>query len=581
MILRRPLPVLIALSLLIPGCAKSGKPGVPAATSYNDSKSSLFVEVAKQAGINFTADTGIGGKRLYFIESTPAGGGFVDIDRDGNLDVILLQPGASSVDQLKGPRALTGLFRNQGDGTFTDAIKGSGLDKDLGFAHGVAVADYDNDGYSDILITAYPRNFLFRNLGGSGKFEDVSERVGLAKTHSTGFATSAAFGDIDNDGRLDLYICYYSPWTPETDKPCKNAQGTRDYCTPEIYDADTHRLFRNTPKGFVDITKASGIEVNKGRGLAVAFVDYDQDGKQDIFVANDLSPSFLWHNNGGLKFTDKAVEAGCAYSENGSLMAGMGIAIADYDRTSRPSMFVTNFAGMPNTLFKNIGDGFFENAADTSRIAQAHMKYLSFGCEFLDYDNDGWQDLMTADGHVQLSVDTKQSVGVKQAKRLYRNAGNATFSPIEAPEALGSLAEPVISRGLATADINNDGFVDVLATNQNSPAQLFLNRGSATTNSVSFILRGRKSNADGSHARITLISPNGQKQVDWVKAGSSYLSASDRRVIFGTGDTKGEYSAIIKWPSGIEDKVAKLKPGALYEILEGSGLKSTTPYKVK
>ena len=443
--IRRPLPALIALSLLIPGCAKSGKPGTSAASSYNDYKSSLFVDVAKQAGVNFTADTGIGGKRLYFIESTPAGGGFVDIDRDGNLDVILLQPGASSVDQLTGPRALTGLFRNNGDGTFTDAIKGSGLDKDLGFAHGVAVADYDNDGYSDILVTAYPRNFLFRNLGGSGKFEDVSERVGLAKTHSTGFATSAAFGDIDNDGRLDLYICYYSPWTPETDKPCKNAQGTRDYCTPEIYDADTHRLFRNTPKGFVDITKASGIEANKGRGLAVAFVDYDQDGKQDIFVANDLSPSFLWHNNGGLKFTDKAVEAGCAYSENGSLMAGMGIAIADYDRTSRPSMFVTNFAGMPNTLFKNIGDGFFENAADTSRIAQAHMKYLSFGCEFLDYDNDGWQDLMTADGHVQLSVDTKQSVGVKQAKRLYRNAGNATFAPIENPEALGPLGEPVIS----------------------------------------------------------------------------------------------------------------------------------------
>jgi hypothetical protein len=172
--IHRPLPALIALSLLIPGCAKSGKPGASAAPSYNDYKSSHFVDVAKQAGINFTADTGIGGKRLYFIESTPAGGGFVDIDRDGNLDVILLQPGASSVDQLTGPRALTGLFRNNGDGTFTDAIKGSGLDKDLGFAHGVAVADYDNDGYSDILVTAYPRNFLFRNLGGAGKFQDVS-----------------------------------------------------------------------------------------------------------------------------------------------------------------------------------------------------------------------------------------------------------------------------------------------------------------------------------------------------------------------------------------------------------------------
>jgi len=576
-----PISVLLALGILLPGCAPTTKAPVSTTVDSNQYASSLFVDVAKSAGVNFTADTGIGGKRLYFIESTPAGGGFIDIDGDSNLDVILLQPGASSVDQLKGPRPFTGLFRNRGDGTFEDAIKGSGLDKDLGFAHGVAVADYDNDGYSDILITSYPRNFLFRNLGGSGKFEDVSERVGLAGTHSTGFATSAAFGDIDNDGRLDLYICYYSPWTPETDKPCKNAQGSRDYCTPEIYDADTHRLFRNTPKGFVDITKSSGIEANKGRGLAVAFVDYDQDGKQDIFVANDLSPSFLWHNNGGLKFTDKAVEAGCAYSENGSLMAGMGIAIADYDRTSRPSMFVTNFAGMPNTLFKNIGDGFFENAADTSRIAQAHMKYLSFGCEFLDYDNDGWQDLMTADGHVQLSVDTKQSVGVKQAKRLYRNAGNATFSPIEAPEALGPLAEPVISRGLATADINNDGFVDVLATNQNSPTQLFLNRGNAAVSSISFKLRGRKSNADGSHAQITLIASDGTKQMDWVRAGSSYLSASDRRVIFGTGESKKAFTAIIKWPSGVVDRLANVKPGNQYAVSEGKGIQTSTPYRAK
>jgi hypothetical protein len=234
---------------------------------------------------------------------------------------------------------------------------------------------------------------------------------------------------------------------------------------------------------------------------------------------------------------------------------------------------------MPNTLFRNIGDGFFENAADTSRIAQAHMKYLSFGCEFLDYDNDGWQDLMTADGHVQLSVDTKQSVGVKQAKRLYRNAGNATFTPIEAPEALGPLAEPVISRGLATGDINNDGFIDVLATNQNSPAQLFQNRGQAGANSISFQLRGVKSNADGSHAQITLISEDGKKQNDWVRAGSSYLSASNRRVIFGTGASRGSFTAIIKWPTGIIDKLKGVKSGALYTVTEGRGVTKVAPYR--
>ena len=569
-----------ALALcLIMGCTpKPEPPKAPLIASPN----ALFEDVAPKAGVRFTANTGVSGGRFYFIESTPSGGGFIDFDNDGNLDLFLVQPGgASSPDQLKGERPHCALFRNNGEGAFTEATAGSGFDKDLGYAHGIAVADYDNDGYDDIFVTSTPHNFLFRNEKGTGKFTDVTAKRGLDKTHSTGYATSAAFGDYDNDGKLDLYVCYYGPWSPATDKPCTNAQRQRDYCTPEIYESDVHQLFHNDGTRFTDVSERSGINKSKGRGLAVAFIDYDEDGKQDIFVANDLTPNMLWHNKGGGVFENVASEAGCAYAENGSLMAGMGIGIGDYNRTGHASLFVTSFAGMPNTLFKNQGDGLFENVADTSRVASAHMKYLSFGCEFIDYDADGWLDLMMSNGHVQLFVDPKLSVGLKQPKRLYRNQANGTFLPIEDATLLGDLNKPVISRGLAIGDFDNDGWLDALATNQNDPAQLFRNRGVGKNATIGFKLIGRKSNRNGCHAKIILTDSTGAVHTDWVRAGSSYLSASDRRVYFGLGSATKATNVEVHWPSGTVDKLADLSAGVLYTLTEGESVTQTTPFRAK
>lgn len=314
---------------LLSGCpgSKNATPPTPPNTLPNTqagANTALFEEVAEKANVHFKLDNGFNNK-FYFIESTPAGCALFDFDNDGYLDALLLQSGSSrSPDKVKN-RPHSALYHNRGDGTFQEVTQGSGLDKDLGYAHGVAIGDYDNDGYSDLFITAYGANHLFHNENGTGKFRDVTQQMGLSKVHSAGFATSAAFGDYNNDGKLDLYVCYYSTWNWSNDKPCADAKGNSDYCSPEIYKPDTHRLYRNDGDHFSDVSDESGISKSEGRGLAVAFIDYDGDGKQDIFVANDMSPNMLWHNLGNGMFEEVAALAGCAYNADGVVMAGMGI----------------------------------------------------------------------------------------------------------------------------------------------------------------------------------------------------------------------------------------------------------------
>ncbi len=564
------------LAALLPGCRSKlhAPPADPAADSRADA--ALFSDVAGRAGIHFVHTNGAVGK-FYYIEITPAGCAFVDYDGDGFPDILLIQSGPSGPLAPGQARPHCALYHNNGDGTFTDVTAGSGLDKDLGYAQGVAVGDYDNDGYDDLFITSYPHNFLFHNERGSGRFTDVTHKMGLDKPHSTGYATSAAFGDYDNDGRLDLCVCYYAPWTPSRDKPCQSPQGSRDYCSPQIYDPDTPQLWHNDGGRFTDVTHRAGLDRAKGRGLAVAFLDDSGSGRQDIFIANDITPNMLWRNNGDGTFINVATRAGVAYAEGGQSMAGMGIGLADYDHSGRESLFLTNFSGQPKTLFRNIGRGLFEDVSTVSGLSLPQMDFLSFGCEFLDYDADGWPDLIVANGHVQVHIaEMSAATTYAERKQLFHNGGHGTFQEVTDPAALGDLALPTVARGLAVGDYDNDGRLDVLVNNQNGPAQLFHNQDSSPNHWVSFKTVGVRSNRDGCGARFTLVA-GGVRQIGTVRAGSSYLSHSDGRVYFGLGAASRIAQVSVRWPSGARDEIRGLAADAVYVVTEGRGVTARQP----
>lgn len=572
--MRSSFSILLILLVCLSGCTGSPSPAPsPTQPAASSEKPVLFEDVTARSGIRFVQQNGVVESRPLFPETTPAGCAFFDYDKDGWQDILLIQSGSLHAND-KAPRPHSALYRNRGDGTFEEVTAGSGLDKDLGYGHGVAIGDYDNDGFEDIFITAFNRNYLFHNERGTGKFTDVSARMGLDKTHSTGYATSAAFGDYDNDGRLDLYVCYYCPWTLATDKACHDTRHRREYCSPEIYPTDAHVLYHNDGSRFVDVSAKTGIAKVKGRGLAVAFIDYDEDGRQDIFVANDLSGNMLWHNEGNGKFVEKGGEVGCRYGSNGELMAGMGIAIGDYDRSGHESLFVSNFQDMPNMLFKNTGEGFMEDVSVQSRVGPLHMPFLTFGCEFLDYDADGWLDILTANGHVQMRG--QGVTGMKQAKQLFHNERNGGFQDITDASALGDMRRATIARGLAVGDFDNDGRIDALFSNQNDPPQLFRNRVQNGNHWVSFKTVGTRSNRDGLHTRF-ILTAGGKRLIGTVRAGSSYLSVSDRRVYFGLGDQTRIEKVEVIWPSGTRDVLTEPSVDQSYVVTEGKGITGRLP----
>ncbi|HEU4753704.1 MAG TPA: CRTAC1 family protein, partial [Armatimonadota bacterium] len=518
----------LAALALAPGCRD-----VRNATAARAAPAGLFTDVAERAGVRFRLDSGARG-RHYLIETTGSGCAFFDYDGDGRPDLLFVQAGPLPWERKAGTEPRNRLYRNRGDGTFADVTAGSGLE-DTGYSQGVAVGDYDGDGYKDVFVAAYGGNHLFRNLNGSGRFQDVTARAGLAdNARGPRWCTSAAFGDYDNDGRLDLYVCRYSDWSPETEKHCTNPRGSPSYCSPEVYPPAEHALYRNNGDGtFADVSRKAGITARQGHGLGVAWLDFNGDGWEDLFVANDLSPFLLWRNNGNGTFTDVAEHAGVAYSDMGQLLSGMGVAVRDFNGDGLEDLFVTNFYGQMNALYRNDGKQMFTNVTVPSGIGPASFNRLAFGCEFLDFDRDGLPDLLVGNGHVNEDVAAySQGVDYAEPKSLLRNNGNGTFTDLR--DGLGSLAVPRVTRGLAVCDFDGDGHLDAAASDQDGPAELLRYTGPSSGHWLMIDPRGTTGNRDGYHAKVT-VRAGGRTYFSEVRSGSSYQSHSDSRLYFGLG----------------------------------------------
>jgi hypothetical protein len=555
--------LMIAALLMLSGCTGARKPAPPAGSPSAIAQPGLFQDVAGAAGIRFQHASGATTDHR-FAEITGSGCAFLDFDRDGWLDVFLLDAG--SLDSGK-PPARNALYRNV-EGRFQDITEDSGL-VSTGYSQGVAVGDYDNDGYPDLYVTAYGRNHLFHNERGSGRFKDVTEPAGVADVdQGPRYSLSAAWGDYDRDGDLDLFVTHYVVWRPETDQPCVNALGKRGYCSPEKYQGDRSRLYRNEGNGtFKDVSERTRIGQAKGRAMGAVWLDFDDDGWEDLFVTCDLTPNLLFRNTGKGGFEEVALDANVAYGEMGTPLSGMGVAAGDYDNDGREDLHVTNFSHQPNSLFLNRGRGLFENTSVLSGIAEPSNLLLGWGCEFLDYDLDGRQDVVVANGHIQEEIARLvPGLTYAQPKSLYRNLGDGLFRSL--PDGIGDLAVPTVARGLAVGDYNNDGRPDLLVNNQNGAAQLLRNQGTGTAHSLSIELVGRRSNRDGQQARITVYAA-GKRQVRRARTNGSFCSSSDPRVLFGTGTAVTVDRVEVRWPGGATVLTRHLASDRIWRWTEG------------
>jgi len=525
-----------------------------------------LTDITTSAGIQFKHNSGAyGGK--FLPETMGSGCAFLDYDGDGWQDILLINgmdwPGH------KRQRSTLKLYRNNRNGTFTDVTKAAGLDIEM-YGMGVAVGDYNNDGFPDLLITCVGQNRLFKNTG-HGKFIDVTDLSGLGKR--LGFSTSALWFDFDRDGHLDLFVCNYVKWSPETDVFCSVDGKHKAYCTPEAYRGDTCWLFKNLGNGkFEDVTASSGIFDTSSKSLGVAMFDYDRDGWPDLLVANDTQPNKLYKNLHNGKFRDVALDAGLAFSMEGKARAGMGVDVADFENSGQPGVAITNFDNEMIGFYRQQGAGNFVDVASGNGIGKVSRNTLGFGCIFADMGLDGALDLIAVNGHIDETVRNVRNVGYAQAPELFINQGRGAFIDV-ASDVGGGFAKPKVGRGLAYGDFDRDGDVDVLMTTNNGPAYLFRNDQLAGNKSIRFRLTGTKSNHDAIGA-VVKVFYSGVSQMRTVKSGSSYLSQSELPVTFGVGKQDQVERVVIEWPSGKTEEFKKIAAGKEYDCVEGKGITS-------
>lgn len=526
-----------------------------------------FTDITAQAGIHFTRNSGAFGMK-YLPETMGSGACFIDYDNDGWQDILFVNsmdwPGHES------RKSYSALYHNNHDGTFTDVTRQAGLDAEM-YGMGCAIGDYDNDGYDDIYITAVDGSHLFHNLG-NGKFADVTAKAGVG---SPGFATGAAWFDYDNDGKLDLIVDHYVDWSINTDQTCSLDGKDKSYCTPELYKGQSVTLYHNEGNGrFKDVTKAAGLYDASDKALGIALIDYDNDGWMDLLITNDTQPNKLYRNNHDGTFTETGFPAGVAFSDAGKARAGMGTDAADYDNSGRQSLVIGNFTDESMALYHNDGQGLFTDQAMSAGIGLPSAKSLTFSTFFFDYNLDGLPDIFALNGHVADDISVVQpTLNYAEPPLLFRNLGHGKFEDVS--KKVGpAMQQPVVGRGAAYADIDNDGDLDLLLTTSNGPARLLRNDNGNQNDMLRVKLVGTRSNRDGIGAKVRLTTSTGQHLSEMVKSGSSYLSQSELPLTFGLGkpDPDKRITIEIRWPSGHKDSIAEIHPNQFITVKEGNGI---------
>ena len=535
-----------------------------------------FEDIAEKAGLTMMNVFGGVDTKKYIIETTGTGVAIFDYDNDGWPDIFIVN--GTTLEGAPSAKAPTNhLYRNNHDGTFADVTVKAGLVA-TGWGQGVCVGDYDNDGWDDLYVTYYGKNRLYHNE--HGVFKEVAEQSGVAGSGKA-WGSGCAFVDYDRDGRLDLMVANYVDFDLSTaPRPGERAdcvwKGVPVMCGPRGLPAAKNILYHNLGGGkFEDVTAKARIDKAAGHySLSVSTLDYDDDGWPDIYVACDSTPSILYHNNHDGTFTDVAIVAGAAFNEDGRAQAGMGSTVADFNGDGKLDIFRTNFSDDTSTLYRNNGNGTFDDVTFTAGLG-LHTQYLGWGTMFFDFDNDGWPDLLVVNGHVYPEVD-KQHLGsnFQEPKILYRNNGNGTFTDISA-EAGSGILNSTSARGLAVGDFWNNGQLSAVISNMNAHPSLLVNQIKSKSHWIAFRTVGTKSNRDGIGARITL-SAGTRMRVDEVRSGSSYSSSSDMRVHFGLAQTDKIDFVEVRWPSGLQERFTGLKVDSIHDLKEGTGSAAPT-----